>query len=111
MNTEGFIDISEDMFFRGLIFLLFALIGVVTHAVKKWLRGDIQSISEWFTGSPRNTVGAMLGVFGASFTTALSHQLDGLTLTQLIMLSYPIGYSVDSLLNKSERKEELSEEK
>jgi hypothetical protein len=94
------IDINVTMLVQGSISLVVALLGLVFHGIKKWFRGDAETITAWFTNNPKDTVASVFALLGSVATACFTNQLDSLTFTQLVMLSFPMGYSVDSLVNK-----------
>jgi hypothetical protein len=101
-SMTDFIDLNIVMLWKGFIFLVIALIGAVFHALKKWLKGDISSIWVWFTTNPKATATTVLVILGAAFTTAFTAQLEGLTFSQLALLSFTSGFSADSVLNNAD---------
>lgn len=97
---EEFFDVTPAMAGKGLVFLALALLGVVFHALKKWAKSETKSFSGWFTDNPKNTIMAFLSLVGATATITFNHQLDNLSFTQLALMAFPVGYSIDSLVNK-----------
>jgi hypothetical protein len=83
-------------------FAVSSLIGMVGHAVKKWVRGETASTPvEWFVSDHgKNSVAAVTAAIGTAGTAALTHQLDGMTAIQLMYAGFASGVMFDSGLNK-----------
>lgn len=85
----------------GIVFAL-SLGGMASHYLKKWLTGQIEGslFNYLFRDNPRRTglaVFTLIGVVGAAIAAG---QFDGVSLQQLFMPAWLLGYTVDSVANK-----------
>jgi hypothetical protein len=85
-----------------IYFVSSSLIGMIGHAIKKWVRGETSSTPvEWFISDHgKNSVAAITAAVSTAGAAALAHQLDGMTATQLIYAGFASGVMFDSGLNK-----------
>ena len=90
-----------DGFTRLGIFLSCGLIGMIGHYLKMWLRDEITNnlFAYLFKDKPKNTFLAIFALVGANGTAFLLGQLDTLTVAQLILTGFMVGYTCDSALN------------
>ena len=92
---------GSDAFVRLAIFFFLGLIGMTGHYVKMWLRDEIKGslIKYMLHDKPKNTLAALIALIGANSTAFLLGQLDTLTVAQLILTGFMVGYTCDSALN------------
>jgi hypothetical protein len=79
-----------------------SLAGMLSHYVKKWLRKEIDGslVDYLFRDDPRRTTLAILTCIGAGLTGVLQGVFAGMTLSQVILLAFSGGYTIDSSVNK-----------
>lgn len=79
-----------------------SLLGMFTHYIKKWLRGETrESLMNYLFGSNswKYTVQAVFAVFGTVFAMFTANQLDMSTFAGLVTI-FTIGYAGNSAFNK-----------
>lgn len=81
------------------IYILFAVVGMIGHWLKKWAREEINcSLLDYIKGEKRHTVGALLTVIAAT----LYAMADVTVLSQAdVIKALLIGFAGDSLANKA----------
>jgi|CXWL01.1.fsa_nt_gi hypothetical protein len=88
----------------GLILVMVSLIGMVAHALKKWVTGEIEgSFVSWYTTHPRASVGALMGCLGGVLTAVLTGTLMDLS-DASIMAAFLTGFSADTFNNQGAKK-------
>lgn len=95
------IDLN-NAFHLWIAVMVLAQAGMVSHYVKKWLRKEIVGslVDYLLRDHPRETALALFTLYGLAATAILSGQFDGLTLKQIAMPAWLLGYTVDSAMNK-----------
>lgn len=88
----------------ALVFCASALTGQVFHAVKKWAEGY-----DWIMGSPRRTVGAVIGNLGGMIVFIQTGVLGPLMampngMFAIFLFGFMNGFTSDSALNASAKK-------
>ena len=84
----------------GLILTLVSLAGMVSHAIKKWVSGEIEgNFISWYTTHPRASVGALMGCLGTVLTAVLTGTLMDLS-DASIMAAFLAGFSADTFNNQ-----------
>jgi hypothetical protein len=89
-----------------LVLTVLGVAGLLSHFLKKWYTGEIAgSLVDYLVrDNPRRTVASIMGVAGAIGTAYLAGQFGDaasiVTLKQVILPAWGIGYAGDSLLNK-----------
>lgn len=86
----------------SLFAALVAQAGMFSHYLKKWLRKEIEGslVDYLWRDHPRETALAMFTLYGIVGSAILSGQFDGLTVQQLVLSAWLLGYTVDSAMNK-----------
>jgi hypothetical protein len=77
-----------------------ALLGMLAHAVKKYLRKEIDDIYAWFILDTRTTLNAIFAVAAGVLTLAFTMGLETLPFSQFTLQSFLVGYALDSTVNK-----------
>lgn len=82
----------------GVVVLL-ALAGMGANFLRRWLTGQIPGtlIGYLFTDNPRRTGLALFTLIGTVATAILAGQFDGVTLKQLFLPAFLLGYAADTL--------------
>lgn len=97
------VELVKYLSIDNLVFIIIACIGMIGHAVKKYLAGQLSgSIFQYlFTKNPKRSAMAVMTTLGACFALILGDQLP----TQagaFIMLAFTTGFTADSSVNKEE---------
>jgi hypothetical protein len=82
----------------GVVTLL-ALAGMLANFLRRWLTGQIAGslIAYLFTDDPRRTGLAVFTLIGTVAAAIAAGQFDGVTLKQLFMPAFLLGYAADTL--------------
>lgn len=99
------IDLTNPLHLWIAVMVL-AQAGMFSHYLKKWLRKEIEGslLDYLLRDHPRETALALFTLYGITATAILSGQFDALTLKQIVMPSWLLGYTVDSAMNKGAAK-------
>lgn len=96
------IDLNNDTLDLWASVYALGLLGMASHYVKKWLRKEIDGslLDYLFHDHPRETAFALFTYSGSAAVAILAGQFAGLTLQQIAMPAFLLGYTVDSAMNK-----------
>lgn len=99
------IDLTNGLHLWGVVYAL-GLLGMVSHYFKKWLRKEIVGslVNYLFRDHARETAYALFAYTGVAASALLAGQFDGMTLKQLALPAWLLGYTIDSALNKASAK-------
>lgn len=82
----------------ALVFFLIGVVSMLTHAVKKWVAGEIRgNLIDWYMVQPRATLGALLACVGGIAAAVLSGQLTDYAQGAQIIAAWGIGYASDTI--------------
>ena len=89
---------------RLALFTGVAVVGMLAHFAKKWLRGEIAGdlVTYFFHDYPKRTLAAVATLMSTVVAMFLSDQLSGMDIKPMLMLALTTGYAVDSIANKGE---------
>jgi hypothetical protein len=73
---------------------------MLAHAVKKYLRKEIDDIYAWFVLDTRTTLNAVFAVASGVLTLAFTMGLENMPFSQVVLQSFLVGYALDSTINK-----------
>lgn len=87
---------------QGGVLGALGLAGMIAHYLKKWARKEIAGnlVGYLIHDNPRDTLLAVMATAGGIGTAYLMGQFDGVTIKQIIMPAFLIGYAGDSAANK-----------
>lgn len=86
---------------NAFVFFTIGLLSMLSHAVKKWVAGEIRGkLVDWYWSHPRMTVGAILTCLGGIATAILSGALDDYSVGAQILAAWGIGYASDTVNNQ-----------
>ena len=79
--------------------VLLALTGMLANFMRRWLTGQIEGslIAYLFTDNPKRTGLAIFTLIGTVATAIAAGQFDGVTLKQLFLPAFLLGYAADTL--------------
>ena len=99
------IDLNNVLHLWTVVYIL-GLLGMVSHYFKKWLRKEIAgSLFDYlFRDHARDTAYAVFAYSGVVASALLAGQFDALTLKQIALPAFLLGYTIDSALNKASAK-------
>lgn len=99
--NQLFNDMPSILFWEKVAFSFFiALAGMLAHAIKKYLRKEIDDIYAWFVLDTRTTLNAIFAVGAGVLTLAFTMGLETMPFSQVVLQSFLIGYALDSTVNK-----------
>ena len=106
MNNNPFFDpeffnIGADVFFRFGMFILIGIVGMIAHGAAKLMKGQIVTLTGWFTTKRRQSILAFTTLFGAAIAAMMSGQMDTMNFTQMCMVAFPVGFTCDSAVNST----------
>ena len=82
----------------ALVFFTIGIVSMLSHAVKKWVMGEIKGkLVDWYWSHPRATVGAIMACIGGIATAILSGALTDYSVGAQLLAAWGIGYSADTL--------------
>lgn len=82
----------------ALVFFAIGFISMLSHAVKKWVMGEIKGkLVDWYWSHPKATVGAVMACLGGIATAILSGALTDYSVGAQLLAAWGIGYSADTL--------------
>jgi hypothetical protein len=82
----------------SLIFFLIGIASMLTHAVKKWVQGQIVgNLIDWYIIRPKASVGALMTCVGGVGAAILSGTLIDASIGSQILAAWGIGYAADTV--------------
>lgn len=99
------IDLTNWLHLWAIVYGL-GLAGMASHYVKKWLRKEIEGslLDYLFRDHARDTAFAIFTYAGVAASALLAGQFDGMTLKQIALPAWLLGYTIDSAVNKATTK-------
>lgn len=94
-----FFNFDPFMMVKIGIFALIGIVGILCHGAVKAMKGEVVSMTAWYTTKKRASMVAFTTLFGAAITAVMSGQMDTMTFTQMCMVAFPVGFTCDSALN------------
>lgn len=92
---------TELFTIKALVFFAIGLLSMLTHAIKKWVAGEIRGkLVDWYLSHPRMTVGAVMACIGGIATAILSGALTDYSVGAQILAAWGIGYASDTVNNQ-----------
>ena len=89
---------------NALVFFAIGFASMVSHAVKKWVAGEIRGkLIDWYVSHPRATVGAILACLSGITTAILTGALTDYSSGVQILAAWGIGYSSDTLNSQGKK--------
>lgn len=81
--------------------LLTGFFGLFAHWLKKWSRGQIeQGFIAYMSAEKKHSIAAVVTLFGAIVTMYTTGDIE--LSKQVLAMAFMAGFSIDSLINKSE---------
>lgn len=109
---DGIIDkvFNNSDFVAASVFCVSAGVGQLLHAVKKWADGEVDGIFSWVFGNIKRTISAVIGNIGGMVVFIQTGVLGPILLLPnglwaIFLFGFMNGFTADSALNKSSRKE------
>lgn len=88
----------------GMMFFLIGFASMLSHAVKKWIAGEIQgNLIDWYIVHPRMTVGAIMACGSGIATAILTGHLTDYGQGAQIIAAWGIGYAADTINNQGQQ--------
>lgn len=83
---------------NALMFYTIGLGSMFSHALKKWIYGEIRGkLVDWYWSHPKATVGAFLTMLGGIATAILSGALTDYAVGTQVLAAWGIGYASDTV--------------
>jgi len=92
---------NDILTINTLVFILIGILSMFTHAIKKWLAGEIKGgLIDWYVTHPKATVSAFLACIGGIMAAVVSCTLTDYTVGVQVLAAWGIGYGSDTLNNQ-----------
>jgi len=84
--------------FTSLVFFTIGLLSMLSHAVKKWVKGEIRgNLIDWYICHPHMVAGAFITMLGGIASAILMGTLNDYTVGAQILAAWGIGYAADTI--------------
>jgi hypothetical protein len=88
----------------ALAFFGLGFLSMLTHAVKKWVAGEIQgNLIDWYVVNPKMTVGAIIACIGGVATAILTGTLTDYMAGAQVLAVWGIGFAADTVNSQGKR--------
>lgn len=81
----------------ALVFYLLGILSMLTHAIKKWVAGEIRgNVVDWYWSHPRASVGALIACVSSVTVGILTGTFTDYTVGEQVLVAWGAGYIADT---------------